>query len=317
MSILTQVGMASRSLVRKYFPRSSTDLDYDPYDKKALEHRAAKLLKAMHAEPAREPMEACQRLLEIMEESYPTAELSAEYFANLEITLRERPRLARPGQLVIGLGTGRCGSTSLSAMLETVPNSCSTHETPPQIFWDPMPEQIDFHIKRFRALADHYALVCDVSHWWLNVIDQIFDHFPDAKVIGLFRDRDECAQSFMRIQGFGKGTFNPWAPHGNGIWRSGKWDASYPSLPLPNYANRNPDRTKLELITRYVEEYNAQLEVLAARAPDRVKLVRTDDLSSDAVQEEIFQLTKARGQTSQWKLNVKSTADGKKNQIKV
>src|SRR5580698_1337019 len=109
MTIFTQVGLAGRSLVRRYFPRSSADLDYDPYDKRALEDRGQKLLKAMHAEPRRKPMEACQRLLEIMEESYPTAELSAEYFANLEITLRDKPRLEHPGQLVIGLGTGRSG----------------------------------------------------------------------------------------------------------------------------------------------------------------------------------------------------------------
>ena len=94
-------------------------------------------------------------------------------------------------------------------MLGTVANSCCTHETPPLIFWNPQSEQVDFHIKRFRMLCDHYPLVADVSHWWLNSIEQVFDQFPETKIIGLIRDHDDCAMSFMRIQGFGEGVLQP------------------------------------------------------------------------------------------------------------
>lgn len=317
MTIFTRAEMAGRTLVRKYFPRTAKNSNYDPYDKQALEKHAGKLLKTMHAEGRKSPVEACQRLLKIMEDSYPTPELAAEYFHNLGVVLAEKPRLERPGQIVIGVGPGRCGSTSLSAMLGTVANSCSTHETPPPIFWDPQPEQIDFHIARLRMLSEYHLLVCDVSHWWLNAVDQVFDYFPDARVIGLLRDRDDCALSFARIQGVGKGSFNPWAPRGNGVWRAGSWDATYPSYPLPSDALENPDRAKLELITRYVQDYNTQLETLSLNSPDRVKLVRTDDLSLSSVQEQIFQIAKAPGEISDWKLNVMSTSDGKKNQIRV
>jgi hypothetical protein len=200
-------------------------------------------------------------------------------------------------------------------MLGSVANSCCTHETPPLIFWDPQHEQIDFHVKRFRLLADYFSLVADVSHWWLNAIEQIFDKFPDAKAIGLIRDADECAMSFMRIQGFGKSSFNPWV-RGNSFWRSGHWDPTYPSYPLPNNTARSPDFAKLELITRYVEEYNAQLERTAGIAPHRVLLVRTGELGSAATQEGIFEFARTHGQPLARKLNVKRVTDGKKNQIK-
>ena len=265
---------------------------------------------------ARGPLENCQRTLAIIGDSYPTEKLAAEYFSNLEILLGGMRRLESPGQLVIGLGPGRCGSTSLASMLGTVANSCCTHETPPLIFWNPQSEQVNFHIKRFRMLVNCYSLVADVSHWWLNSIERIFDQFPEAKVIGLIRDHDECAMSFMRIQGFGKGSFNPWVTRGNGYWRAGHWDPTYPSYSPPIYADKSPDRAKLELITRYVKEYNAQLEKMARNTPDRVKLVRTEELSRDTVQEQIFRIAKAPGQTSTWRLNVKGVADGKKNQIK-
>ncbi len=139
---------------------------------------ASQLLQELRDEPAKEPLETCQRVLSIIGDSYPTEELAAEYFSNLEICLGGMRPLETPGQLLIGLGPGRCGSTSLAAMLGTVPNSCCTHETPPLIFWEPQPEQVDFHIKRFRMLASRYSLVAEVSHWWLNSIDRIFNQFP-------------------------------------------------------------------------------------------------------------------------------------------
>lgn len=316
MGILTHVEMVGRSLARRYFPRRTIPtLDYDPYDKAACATRASALLGRLRKEPDQGPLATCQRLLAIADDSYPTEDLASEYFANLELVLGAMPRLETPGQLVIGLGPGRCGSTSLSAMLGTVANSCCTHETPPTIAWDPRSEQVDFHVKRFGMLIGHYSLVSDVSHWWLNSIERIFEHFPDAKAIGLIRDPDECAKSFMPIQGFGKGSFNPWAARGNGIWRQGQWDPTYPSYAPPSYAAKNPDRAKLELITRYVKAYNAQLENMAAVAPERVKLVRTEDLSRDTIQAEIFAFAKAHGETSAWRLNVRGTADGKENQI--
>jgi hypothetical protein len=317
MTILTRVEMVGRSLGRKYFPRKSMPaLGYDPYDREACEHRASTLLDGMYNESEKGTLETCQRILAIIGDSYPTEKLAAEYFSNLKILLDSMRRLDNPGQLVIGLGPGRCGSTSLSAMLGTATNSCCTHESPPLIFWSPQSEQVDFHIKRFRMLTNYFSLVADVSHWWLNAIERIFEQFPQAKVIGLIRDPNDCAMSFMRIQGFGKGSWNPWVTRGNSYWRSGHWDPTYPSYSPPSYADKSPDRAKLELITRYAREYNAQLEKLARNAPDRIKLVRTEELGRDTVQEEIFQIAKSRGQISTWKLNVKGTADGKRNQIK-
>jgi hypothetical protein len=269
----------------------------------------------MRRAPPGNPLDACRRLLEIMEQSFPAEEVAADYFLNLKILLSARPRLEKPGQLVIGVGPGRCGSTSLAAMLETAPNSCCTHETPPLIFWSPQNEQVDFHVKRFRLLTDYFSLVADISHWWLNSIERVFAQLPNAKAIGLIRNPNDCALSFMRIQGFGRGSFNPWA-RGNDFWRSGNWDPTYPTYTLPHYAERSPDFAKFTLITRYVREYNAQLETMAQALPGRVALVRTEELSISEVQGRIFQMAGMNGQRSTQKLNVRRVTDGKKNQIK-
>jgi hypothetical protein len=65
-----------------------------------------------------------------------------------------------------------------------------------------------------------------------------------------------------------------------------------------------------------VQSYNKQLETLAENRADRVKLVRTEDLGLEAVQEEIFQLSKGVGLTSTWRLNVRGISDGRGIQIK-
>lgn len=310
--------MAGRRLARKYLPQKLISvLEFDPYDQQARERNADALLDKMHYDHSRGALENCQRILEIMKVSYPTLKLAEKYFSNLEVVLRGMPKLEAPGQLIVGLGPGRCGSTSLAAMLATVPNSCCTHETPPQIFWQPRSEQVDFHIRRFRMLTNCYALVADVSHWWLNSIEQVFDQFPSAKVIGLIRDPAECATSFMRVQGSGKGSYNPWATPRNGVWRSGHWDPSYPSYSPPIYSDKKPDRAKLELITRYVREYNARLEQLALDAPDKVRLVRTEELGKKTIQSDIFQIAQSQGKFNSWKLNVRGLDEGIKIQIKL
>jgi sulfotransferase family protein len=319
MSMLTRLDMAGRSLVRKYFPRKSMSaLGYDPYDKEACEEIATKLFSEMNNEfgSAKEGLETCQRIISIIGISYPSEKLAAAYFSNLETFLGDMRPLERSGQLVIGLGSGRCGSTSLAAMLGAITNSCCTHEGPPPIFWSPQKEQIEFHIRRFRMLIRFYSVVADVSHWWLNPAESVMEQFPEAKVIGLIRDPEDCAVSFMRIQGYGRGSYNPWVVRGNGFWRAGHWDPTYPSYALPSYAQKSPDRAKLELITRYVREYNAKLDGMARGAPHRVKLVRTEELDKETVQEEIFRFAEVQGRAAIWKLNVKGTADGRKIQIK-
>ena len=315
-TLKNRMEMATRSLARRYLRRKPLpDLPYDPYDKAQLKERARQFFLEWRKEPQEGPLRSCRRLISLIETSYPIDELVDEYFRNLALLLRDEPRLKSPGRVVIGLGPGRCGSTSLSGMLGTIPKSICTHETPSLIFWIPEREQIDFHIRRFRVLTRYFSVVSDVSHWWLNVVAAVFADFTETRAIGLLRDPAECAVSFMRIQGFGKGSFNPWAVPGNQLWLAGPWDATYPSYPLPAYAGKDPDRAKFALVTRYLTEYNSRMEMLAVDAPDRVLLVRTEDLSRIDVQNEIFQFAGAQGRNADWRLNIRKVDDGKKNQI--
>ena len=217
---------------------------------------------------------------------------------------------------MLGLGAGRTGSTSLVEVLATAEGSCCTHENPPLISWIPKQIEIDFHIRRFKRLSQYFPLVADVSHWWINVLDEVFCHFADAKLVGVYRDLDSCAKSFMQIKGFGRNSYNHWVPYGNGIWAAARWDPTYPTYPIPELSERDPDNAKLELITRYVQEYNEKLHSIAARTPEKVLLMRTEELNIAAVQSTIFQFVGLSGQVIQSERNVGTTIDGRSPSLK-
>jgi hypothetical protein len=251
-----------------------------------------------------------QLLLQIIEAGYPTPTLEDAYFANLDLLLRGRDKLGARGRLAIGLGSGRSGSTTLAALLATVEGACCTHENPPVIFWKPDQAQTEFHLRRFRLLCEYHSLVADVSHWWLNVLDTFFQNFPDSRAVGLIRDADDCAKSFMRIKGYGHGSMNHWVSHGSGVWIANAWDPTYPSYAVPAHARDEPDRAKLDLIRRYVLEYNDQLAAVARRLPDRVLLLRTEELSRPSTQKRIFDFLAVEGRIAKLKLNVRDVSDG-------
>jgi hypothetical protein len=300
-----------RALEKLRLRRRRIGISFDPSDRTALAHLAEQSFDVHGEEEPLGTVSRGQLILEIMEQGFPTPNLSAEYFRNLEHLLRARIKREGCGHVVLGLGAGRCGSTSLAALLAMLEGSCSTHENPPLIFWTPQQEQVQFHMKRLTILADYFSLVCDVSHWWLNVLDSFFTYFPAGKIIGLIRDTDECARSIMRTRDYGWGSWNSWVPYGNGIWIAEFWDPTYPTYSVPSYSWINPDRAKYELIARYVREYNARLAVLAEQNPARIMLVRTEELSEPATQRRIFDFVNVTGRVSAIKLNVRSVIDGK------
>ena len=214
-------------------------------------------------------------LMEIMQWSFPSDLVSAAYFANLDALMARRAPRAAPGKVVIGLGTGRSGSTTISGIFAQIEDGISTHENAPLLYWEPLPCQVQFHLRRFATLARYYSTVFECSHWWLNSVDHVLEAFPSAKVIGLWRDTEVTALSLMKVT---ERWINHWAAPHNGIWLQDNWSPTYPAYPVPKDARADRDAAKLASIRAYVQEYNARMKALAAALPERVLLLRTDEL---------------------------------------
>jgi len=252
----------------------------DPYDR-AIRAKLGDALLDKHL--ARFPRGCFERsifLLTTIYISFPTERLSSAYFDNLEVMLASREPLSSVGQVILGIGTGRCGSTSLSAAFRAVKNGLSTHENPPMIFWQPCHEQMEFHMKRLGLLSRYYSVVFDASHWWINAMDSFFASFPLGKVVGLYRSVDPCVASFLNLKGFMPGTVNHWAPPDNGIWKANFWDPCYPSYPFAQDLRSDYDFfiAKGSQIQRYIETYNQQLQDLASARPHQVILISSETL---------------------------------------
>lgn len=176
----------------------------------------------------------------------------------------------KPGKLVLGIGTGRSGSTSLVRFLERHPSSFVSHERPPRLKWsNTSVTRLNVHLSYMRILAGEFGLVADVAHWWLPYLEQVFDTFPDAKVVGLKRRREETIASFERI----KGTLNHWTTRYGKRWERNAWDECYPSYDTDD----RPDA-----IGRYWDEYYLAVDRWAERYPGRVVSMATEALSTEA-----------------------------------
>ena len=134
----------------------------------------------------------------------------------------------RATQVVIGLGTGRCGTLSLSLLLNRQLDAKVRHE--PEIdqdffSWDASPEQrrarVSRHYEIFRSW--HRPLVGAVHYVYLPYAEEYIAQDPSVKIVVLERPREEVVQSWLR---FTVGT-NHWQPPASRT--QNRWERSFPS----------------------------------------------------------------------------------------
>lgn len=94
-------------------------------------------------------MERSRFLLHVIGFDCRVPEIEQAYFENLRAVLQSRSPATASGSLVLGLGPGRCGSTTLAEMVGQRGQGCATHKNPPLVHWSPRAEQLAFHKQRF------------------------------------------------------------------------------------------------------------------------------------------------------------------------
>ena len=97
----------------------------------------------------------------------------------------------------MGLGSGRCGTLSLSTLLDAQYQVNVTHERGFRLPWNP----VDYYLTlTLDSLFKQYmgAWVGDVAYWYLPYVERILQLYPDTKFVCLRRDREETIASQMR-----------------------------------------------------------------------------------------------------------------------
>lgn len=177
--------------------------------------------------------------------------------------------------LVVGVGTGRCGTTSLAALLDRL--GWVTHERfGPRVRWGSLPGEWARRLwteSRLDAHASGARVVGDVALYWLPALEW-FLRMGDAagvpvRVVGVQRGRDDTADSFARWL---SPQTDHWAGPGTDRHRTRRphaWDASFPVAPGP---------TRADSIRAYWSAYYNRLRAIE-RADDRVKVFPVDALN--------------------------------------
>lgn len=97
-------------------------------------------------------------------------------------------------QVILGLGTGRCGTASLTALLDFQDESRVTHEGCP-VPWDVNEKKAVMHLVRMLAHDEKY--IGDVGYYWLNYVPFIIP-FIDVRFICMYRPIAEVVGSYMK-----------------------------------------------------------------------------------------------------------------------
>jgi hypothetical protein len=99
-------------------------------------------------------------------------------------------------KLIIGLGTGRCGTLTLAAVLDAQFRTNITHEAYWRLPWKPINIYLEITLQHiYRHTAD---FIGDVSFYYLNYVETILSWIPKTKFVCLQRPREGVIESQMR-----------------------------------------------------------------------------------------------------------------------
>lgn len=164
--------------------------------------------------------------------------------------------------MFVGIGTGRCGSTSLSKILNQCRDVRCTHEYHPyRVGWiDQKRRGAHYFLKEARGIFG------DVAAYWLPHITWLRKH-RDVKVIVIQRPKEEFVRSINRVWK-GQNYFVRQHKFGPG------WD---------QVIRKTPGSSLVESAGRYWEFYYQ----IAMKLEDTLWL-RTEDLNSDKSLKEVY-----------------------------
>lgn len=95
---------------------------------------------------------------------------------------------------IFGLGTGRCGSCSLSALLNAQYGSYITHERG-RLPWKVDLVKLGRFINQIEKRQENF--VGDIGFWYLQYVEYIIQEIPEAIFVCLKRDMESTVKSFI------------------------------------------------------------------------------------------------------------------------
>ena len=233
-------------------------------------------------------------------------------------------------RILIGLGSGRSGTASLTSLIDRQPGAICFHEMNPScaVFsGNPQPHinavseftrllaggdrarlSIDYgrpsSVKTYADLQTmpELTLIGDIAYYYLNYIEDLFEHFPACVGVCMKRDREATVNSWIkksaihrwpslyladRLKSWLTRTpfyteYNYWQDHdGSPGQKDPVWDRCFPKFEAAS---------KREAIGLYWDYYYLEADRLEKKYPDRFRVFDVRDLSDPGGQKRILSL---------------------------
>jgi hypothetical protein len=173
--------------------------------------------------------------------------------------------------LIFGVGSGRCGTTSLRLFLDLQRDVSVTHELNFDGNRQPMPWQPDHSLARqqLQQLQQKSAVIKgDIGFYWLPYTEWILAQYDDARFICLKRNKADTVVSYLHRT---KGR-NHWLQHSGTRWELDEiWDKAFPKYDIED---------KQEAVSQYWEDYYAVAERLQREHARNFCIFPVDALNS-------------------------------------
>lgn len=168
--------------------------------------------------------------------------------------------------IILGLGTGRCGTVNLSNFLRQQPcMALCTHE---HLKWKWYSEGIikADAFKKYEKFQN--SIVGDVGSFLLPHVKKIANFFKQTKIIVLQRNKEDTIKSWMK---WTNEIHNYLVPHTKGKWQNDGWDPMFPKFDME-------DEPKEKVIAKYYDYYYEESEKL--KDCFNVLWIRTESLDN-------------------------------------
>ncbi len=176
--------------------------------------------------------------------------------------------------LIIGLGSGRSGTSSLAKLLDSQPDTSMHHESKPILPW--IYNETLLNKKLSQICEQNTSIVGEVASYFLPYVENIIKIKSDAKFICLKRDKQKTVTSFMKKTD----GFNHWS-----TVKKDNWIITYFDQAFPKYDALE----KEEAIAKYWDEYYKTAENLQSKYPSNFRIYDLAILSDLTMQNEIFE----------------------------
>lgn len=179
-------------------------------------------------------------------------------------------------RVIIGLGSGRCGTSSLATLLNAQFDSCVTHEEGVPLPWNAIDRH--YHINRETILNYPHKVTGDVAFWWLRYTGNLVKDFPNIKMVCLKRDKKDTVKSMIKCSNiFGS---NHYTSEFSGYYDHNKWPLDGPDATVMRSCFPKYNLPLEEAIGAFYDEYYMLAEKCEKALPDNFKIFPMDYLNT-------------------------------------